>query len=47
MTLEQAHHRISALPAWFADFKDRGTLPVGDWADTMVYDLDNLGFLDD
>ena len=29
---------------WFADFKDRGTLRVGDWADVMVYNLDELGF---
>ena len=45
MTLEQAHYKISALPAWFADFKNRGTLRVGDWADIIVYDLDKLGFL--
>jgi N-acyl-D-aspartate/D-glutamate deacylase len=45
MTLEQAHYKISALPAWFANFKNRGTLRVGDWADVIVYDLDQLGFL--
>ena len=45
MTLEEAHYKISALPAWFADFKDRGTLRVGDWADVMVYDMEKLGFL--
>ena len=45
MTLEQAHYKISALPAWFADFKNRGTLRVGDWADIIVYDQDKLGFL--
>ncbi len=45
MTLEQAHYKMSALPAWFADFKNRGTLRIGDWADVMVYDLDELGFL--
>ena len=44
MTLEQAHYKISALPAWFSDFKNRGTLRVGDWADIIVYDLDKLGF---
>ena len=44
MTLEQAHYKMSALPAWFADFKNRGTLRVGDWADIIVYDLDKLGF---
>ena len=47
MSLEQAHYKISALPAWFADFKNRGTLRVGDWADIIVYDLDKLGFLHD
>ncbi len=45
MTLEQAHAKISAFPAWFADFKNRGTLRVGDWADIIVYDLDQLGML--
>ena len=47
MSLEQAHQKISAYPAWFADFKNRGTLRVGDWADIIVYDLDELGFLYD
>jgi N-acyl-D-aspartate/D-glutamate deacylase len=27
--------------------KNRGTLRVGDWADIMVYNLDELGFLND
>ena len=44
MSLEEAHYKISALPAWFADFKDRGTLRVGDWADAIVYDMDSLGY---
>ena len=44
MSLEQGHYKMSALPGWFADFKDRGTLRVGDWADVMVYNLDELGF---
>lgn len=47
MSLEQAHNKMSALPAWFADFNNRGTLRVGNWADIMVYDLDELGFLYD
>ena len=47
MTLEQAHYKISALPAWFANFKNRGTLRVGDWADVIVYNLEELGFLHD
>ena len=45
ITLEQAHNKMSALPAWFADFKNRGTLRIGDWADIMVYDLEKLGML--
>ncbi len=44
MTLEEAHYKISALPAWFSDFKNRGTLRAVDWADIIVYDLDELGF---
>jgi N-acyl-D-aspartate/D-glutamate deacylase len=47
MSLEQAHYKMSALPAWFTDFKDRGTLRVGDWADMIVYNLDELGFVHD
>ena len=43
MSLEQAHYKISALPAWFADFKDRGTLRVGGWADIIVYNQEELG----
>ena len=45
MTLEQAHQKMSAFPAWFADFKDRGTLRAGAWADIMIYNMDELGFL--
>ena len=45
MSLEQAHYKISALPAWFADFKARGTLRLGDWADIIVYDQERLGLL--
>ena len=47
MSLEDAHYKISAYPAWVADFKDRGTLHVGNWADIMVYNLDELGLLYD
>ena len=47
MTLEQAHYKMSALPAWLASFKDRGRLTIGSWADIMVYDLDKLGMLFD
>ena len=47
MTLEQAHYKMSALPAWVTDFKDRGTLRIGKWADIIVYNLDELGFVYD
>ena len=47
MTLEQAHYKISALPAWLADFKDRGRLRVGAWADIIIYHRAELGYLYD
>jgi N-acyl-D-aspartate/D-glutamate deacylase len=47
MTLEQAHYKISAYPAWLADYKDRGTLRKGAWADIMIYDMDKLGYVYD
>jgi N-acyl-D-aspartate/D-glutamate deacylase len=42
MALEEAHFRLSALPAWAAQFKDRGTLREGLAADVVVYDLNSL-----
>jgi N-acyl-D-aspartate/D-glutamate deacylase len=45
MDLEQAHYKISALPAWIAGFRDRGVLREGWAADVIVYDLDRLGFV--
>ena len=42
LELEQAHWRLSALPAHCAGFRDRGTLEVGKAADIVVYDYDNL-----
>ena len=47
MSLEEAHHKMSAFPAWLANFKDRGTLRVGAWADIMIYKLEELGYLYD
>ena len=47
MSLEQAHYKMSALPAWVTDFKDRGVLRVGAWADIIVYNQDELGFVYD
>jgi N-acyl-D-aspartate/D-glutamate deacylase len=43
VTLEEAHYRLSALPAHAAGFKDRGVLREGAWADVVVYDLNGLG----
>ena len=44
LTLEQAHYKMSALPAWLAGFRDRGTLREGMAADMIVYNLDEIGF---
>jgi len=43
ITLEEAHYRLSALPAHAAGFRDRGTLREGTQADVVVYDLAGLG----
>jgi N-acyl-D-aspartate/D-glutamate deacylase len=42
LSLEEAHWRLSALPAACAGFKDRGTLREGAPADVVVYDYENL-----
>ena len=42
LTLEQAHHVLSALPARVAGIKHRGTLTEGAPADVVVYDLEGL-----
>ncbi len=47
MSLEEAHYKMSALPAWLTDFNGRGTLRVGNWADILVYNQAELGFLYD
>ena len=39
ITLEEAHYRMSALPAHAAGFRDRGVLREGAAADVVVYDL--------
>ena len=44
MSLEQGVYKMSALPAWFANFSERGTLRVGNWADIIVFNLDELGY---
>jgi N-acyl-D-amino-acid deacylase len=43
ITLEEAHYRMSALPAHAAGFRDRGMLREGLAADVAVYDLNGLG----
>ena len=42
LSLEDAHYRLSAMPAQCAGFKDRGTLVEGAPADILVYDYQNL-----
>jgi N-acyl-D-amino-acid deacylase len=42
ISLEHAHWRLSALPAWCAGFRDRGTIVEGAAADIVVYDFDRL-----
>ncbi len=43
-TLEDAHWRLSALPAFCAGFRDRGILREGAAADVIVYDYENLDY---
>jgi N-acyl-D-aspartate/D-glutamate deacylase len=42
MSIEDAHYKIAALPAWIAGFRDRGILREGMAADIIVYELDKL-----
>jgi N-acyl-D-amino-acid deacylase len=42
LSLEEAHYRLSALPAHAAGFRDRGTLKPGNAADIVVYAMDEL-----
>jgi len=43
-TLEEAHWRLSALPAHCAGFRDRGVLREGAAADVIVYDYAKLDY---
>jgi N-acyl-D-aspartate/D-glutamate deacylase len=45
MSLEEAHWKLSALPAYAAGFTDRGLLQPGYAADIVVYDYDGLKLL--
>ncbi|MGE0826786.1 MAG: amidohydrolase family protein [Candidatus Binatia bacterium] len=42
MSLEEAHWRLSFVPAWIIGLHDRGVLREGMAADVIVYDLDHL-----
>ena len=42
VTLEEAHYKMSYLPAFFGGIRDRGFLREGAPADIVVYDLENL-----
>ncbi len=42
VTYEEAHRRLSALPAQLAGFRDRGLIRHGGPADVLVYDPENL-----
>jgi N-acyl-D-aspartate/D-glutamate deacylase len=44
-TLEHANYKMSSYPAWLANYANRGTLRIGDWADIMIYELDKLGYI--
>ena len=45
ITLEDAHYKLSYLPAHFGGFKDRGALREGAPADVIIYDLEKLEVL--
>jgi N-acyl-D-amino-acid deacylase len=42
MSLEEAHWRLSFMPAWIIGLHDRGVLREGMAADVIVYDLEGL-----
>jgi N-acyl-D-amino-acid deacylase len=45
ITYEEAHRKLSALPAQLAGFQDRGVIRKGSPADIIVYDPVNLKVL--
>jgi N-acyl-D-aspartate/D-glutamate deacylase len=44
VSLELAHYKMSALPAWIMGYRDRGVLREDLAADVMVYDLNRLSY---
>jgi N-acyl-D-amino-acid deacylase len=42
-SLEEGVRQITQLPAALLGFQDRGTLQVGNWADIMIFDADEIG----
>jgi N-acyl-D-amino-acid deacylase len=45
LTIEEAVHKCSTIPAKTFRVKDRGVLLPGAYADIVIMDLDNLGIL--
>jgi len=45
VTLEDAHYKLSYLPAFFGGVQDRGFLREGAPADVVIYDMDKLKLL--
>jgi N-acyl-D-amino-acid deacylase len=45
LTLEEAHWKLSALPAYCGGFTDRGMLREGYAADIVIYEIDKLRIL--
>jgi N-acyl-D-aspartate/D-glutamate deacylase len=44
MTLEEVHHKLSAVPAKVVGLHNRGTLTEGQAADLFIYDYDKLNY---